>query len=98
LTRALGTEEKVQVDVSEYPIFAGDILIIASDGLTKMIEDPRIEQIAKEAGEPKKITERLIAEALSAGGLDNVTVVTVRFLAPKSGGIKGLIGQVFGKK
>lgn len=57
----------------------GDVLIMCSDGLTDMLYDKDIEEIVKEQKKPKKIGEKLTALALERGGVDNTTVIVVRF-------------------
>lgn len=58
---------------------SGDVLIMCSDGLTDMLYDKDIEEIIKEQKKPKKIGEKLTALALERGGVDNTTVIVLRF-------------------
>ncbi|MHB2026705.1 MAG: Stp1/IreP family PP2C-type Ser/Thr phosphatase [Elusimicrobiota bacterium] len=75
LTRALGTNRKVKVDVSERLLFPGDVILLATDGLTKMVEDRDIAAILDRAQDCAAAAELLIQAANRAGGGDNVTVV-----------------------
>ncbi len=78
LTKAIGIAHSVEPDHSAYPLAPSDILLLCSDGLTKMLEDADIADILAHAqGDPSKICDRLIETALARGGEDNVTVVVI---------------------
>src|SRR5439155_14640311 len=83
LERALGVGPEVDVDVQLLDFHLGDRLLLCTDGLTTMLEDEKIQAILREEKEPVAASRRLIAEALEAGGKDNVTAVVVDF--PRSG-------------
>lgn len=77
LTRAVGTEDNVQVDVFRHTLQVGDTFLLCSDGLLNHIGDPEIaEHLANYA--PAEATWRLVARALMEGGSDNTTVMIVR--------------------
>ena len=98
LTRALGTEPEVKVDVADHPLLAGDIILLASDGLMKMVSDRAIAQVIASKKEPAAIVTQLIEMARAAGGIDNVTVVVAR--VPENdavGSLGGLVSKIFGK-
>jgi PPM family protein phosphatase len=78
ITRALGPEPEVDVDTWTYPVRAGDLLLLCSDGLTSMISEERVAQILARAGDLEGAAQALINEANQAGGRDNITVVLVR--------------------
>jgi serine/threonine protein phosphatase PrpC len=78
LTRSLGTEAEVKIDLDEHPLFPGDILLLCSDGLGKELSDDEVLQIAKETPDPKELVKRLIELANAAGGRDNITVAVAR--------------------
>jgi protein phosphatase len=78
ITRALGPEASVEVDTWTYPVRAGDILLLCSDGLTTMISEERVAGILAEAGSLDGTAEALIDAANEAGGRDNITVVLFR--------------------
>jgi serine/threonine protein phosphatase PrpC len=82
LTRALGIGSTVHPTITAYPILPEDLVLLCSDGLTKMLEDDDIRALLA-AGElnPTQVCNRLVAAALDRGGEDNVTVVVV---APRS--------------
>jgi len=78
ITRALGPEPEVEVDTWTYPVRAGDIVLLCSDGLTSMVSEQRIKQILDDAANLDAAADRLIEEANEAGGRDNITVVLCR--------------------
>ena len=78
LTRALGIPSPAKPVVTSYPLQQDDLLILCSDGLTKMLEDEDIQEICTNAkGDPIRACDCLIAESLRRGGEDNVTVVAI---------------------
>jgi protein phosphatase len=77
VTRALGGEADVLVDVREFAIEAGDLFLLCSDGLTTMLSDTEIEERLKSGAPPDQICRSLVRDANARGGLDNVTVVLV---------------------
>ncbi|MDE2040345.1 MAG: serine/threonine-protein phosphatase [Elusimicrobia bacterium] len=78
LTRAVGAEKDVRVDVAEHSLAAGDVVLLVSDGLTKMVDDSAIAEAAARGDRPRALVYDLVARALNAGGEDNVTVVAAR--------------------
>ena len=81
ITRALGMRDTVQVDVLVQDIKDGDVFVFCSDGLSGMVQDDSIAQIASNA----KSLERAVAELVDAanrnGGTDNVTTLLLQCLA-----------------
>jgi protein phosphatase len=77
LTRALGTSEEVAVDIAETNSFAGDYLLLCSDGLTRMVPDQLILETIKKHEQPEAICDELINLANKAGGRDNITAVII---------------------
>lgn len=78
ITRALGAEPGVEVDVVRLVPQAGDVLLLCSDGLTGMIGDDEIGRIVGGSGTLPERARELVRAANGAGGEDNVTVVLVR--------------------
>src|SRR5690242_14138329 len=79
ITRAVGTRPDVQVDVQELAVERDDLFLIASDGLTRELNDAAIGGILKNAaGDVEKACAALLAAANAAGGRDNITCVLVR--------------------
>lgn len=80
ITRAVGTDTSVRTDVFEYDYAPDDILLLCSDGLSTMLEDKEILAIVKNGNTSEEIVASLIDAAKEYGGLDNITVICVRFL------------------
>ena len=78
VTRALGGESRLEVDVREVEVEPGDLYLLCSDGLTTMLSDREIERCARDDGAPQQICRSLIEAANRRGGLDNVTVVALK--------------------
>jgi protein phosphatase len=79
ITRALGPEPEVEVDTWTYPVRAGDVMLLCSDGLTSMVPEDRVAEIIASADDLEVAADELIREANEAGGRDNITVVLSRF-------------------
>jgi serine/threonine protein phosphatase PrpC len=78
ITRSVGPEPSVQVDVETYPARGGDVYMINSDGLTGMVNEGRVKPILESAATLEEAGRQLIAAANEAGGRDNITVVLFR--------------------
>jgi PPM family protein phosphatase len=78
ITRALGPEPTVEVDTWTYPVRAGDVLLLCSDGLTSMISDDDVTAVMAGTDDLAVAAQRLIDGANAAGGRDNITVVLFR--------------------
>jgi protein phosphatase len=78
ITRALGPEATVEVDTWTYPVKAGDVLLLCSDGLTSMISEEQVAAVLAGAAGLTQAAQALIDEANAAGGRDNITVVLFR--------------------
>jgi protein phosphatase len=83
VTRALGVEPAVDVEVHEYPVEPGDWLILCSDGLTDMVEDEDIHlTISTFGGNLDTVARQLVQLANDSGGRDNISVVLVQVAEP----------------
>lgn len=81
LTRALGIDLAVEVDLTEHPIQAGDIYLLCSDGLIDMLEDEEIHRVLRAfEGDLQLAAEQLVKMANERGGYDNTTVIVSRVL------------------
>lgn len=85
LTRALGFEPGLAVDVARLKVSVGDRLLLCSDGLTSMVTDDRIAGILG-SGAPSEAVWALIEAANRSGGLDNVSVIVVAIAEDESSG------------
>ena len=78
ITRAIGTDEEIQVDVSKYKTDVNDIYLFCSDGLSDMLSDNEIISIlVKASPDLERTSSALIALAKEKGGDDNVSVILV---------------------
>ncbi len=78
ITRALGPEPEVEVDLQTVPALAGDVFLICSDGLTTMLDEAHVARILGRASSLESAVRALVDEANRAGGRDNITVVAFR--------------------
>lgn len=77
ITRCVGSNGDVVPDLYIGTLEADDLLLLASDGLTGMMEDEDLQALLEEGGSLEDQVDRLIAEANRRGGLDNITVILV---------------------
>jgi PPM family protein phosphatase len=85
LLRALGAQPDIEVDAEELVLFSRDVLLLCSDGLTRMVTEPEIAGTLQAETDPAKAAEKLVALANDRGGADNITVVVVRVGAESKG-------------
>jgi len=79
LVRSLGMQGKVEPDVGDALLRAGDLFLLCTDGLAGKVPDGEIEALMNACGERlDELADRLVQAALDAGGSDNVTVVVAR--------------------
>lgn len=79
LLRALGAHPDVEVDVDEVAVVPNDVLLLCSDGLTRMVTEPEIAGTLQAETNPASAAQKLIELANGNGGLDNITVIVARF-------------------
>src|SRR5712691_953996 len=77
ITRALGIDDAVDVELDEVPLAQGDALLLCSDGLTRGVKPAAILDVVRRERDPQAAAERLVKLANAAGGLDNTTVILV---------------------
>jgi protein phosphatase len=77
ITRCVGANAAVEPDVFAGDVRPGDVFLLASDGLTGMVDDRRLQQLLGSRAAPARVVDALIAEANGRGGLDNITAVLV---------------------
>jgi protein phosphatase len=78
ITRALGTDESVEVDTFEVRAQDGDVFLLCSDGLNTMVPEPAIADIMAGGDAAAAIARDLVRAALAGGGEDNVTAIVFR--------------------
>jgi serine/threonine protein phosphatase PrpC len=80
VTRALGQEHDVEVDLYTLEVSPGDRILLCSDGLTVMVRDRDVERIVRGESDPQRAVELLVDAANEAGGEDNITVILLDVL------------------
>ncbi|MES2879431.1 MAG: Stp1/IreP family PP2C-type Ser/Thr phosphatase [Pseudomonadota bacterium] len=95
VTRALGVEDEVMLELHEYDVELGDIYLMCSDGLSDMMEDAAIARILKNGSSLEYMAGELVSLANENGGRDNITVL----LTQAAGMLekRGLISRLLGK-
>jgi protein phosphatase len=77
ITRALGVDDAVDVDVYSVPLEAGDRLLLCSDGLTTMLRADDIAALLRRETDPTRAANLLVDAANAAGGEDNITTIVI---------------------
>ena len=95
VTRALGVEDTVLVEVNEHRVDAGDLYLMCSDGLSDMVADPGIAAILVGAGTLEQKARQLIVAANEAGGRDNISVLLA--YVKEDSAKRGLLSRMLGK-
>ena len=95
VTRALGVEDAVALDLHEHLVEAGDSYLMCSDGLSDMVDDGEIASILGGESPLEQKADGLIVAANAHGGRDNISVLLVQVDA--STGKRGLISRLLGK-
>ncbi len=95
VTRALGVEEIVLLEVNEYPVELGDFYLMCSDGLSDMVQDAAIAKILGAEGGLEQKVQLLVDAANDNGGRDNISVLMVEVLEATEK--RGLIARLLGK-
>lgn len=78
ITRCIGANAEVVPDLYFGHLRPGDVLLLASDGLTGMLEDEHLAAILQAEGGPQQWVDRMINDANRRGGLDNITAIIIR--------------------
>jgi PPM family protein phosphatase len=79
LLRALGQEDKLEVDTYLRALPRAGKLLLCSDGLCGLVMDSELQRIMNQSATPHLIAKQLISAGLAAGGYDNITAVVVDF-------------------
>lgn len=95
VTRALGVEDAVLLEVNEHRVELGDIYLMCSDGLSDMISDDAIAAILLGEKSLEQTAKHLIAAANDGGGRDNISVVLAQ--AKEASVKRGLLSRILGK-
>jgi len=76
ITRAIGSEDSVVIDIFEIELIENDVLLLCSDGLTTHLSDEEIMNIIKTYGSSDSV-KKLIKRCNDSGGTDNITVIII---------------------
>lgn len=79
ITRALGIDKEVEIDLIVKEKLKEDILILCTDGLTNMLNDNEIKELLISSDNMQKACEFMVQLSNEKGGLDNISVVAVKF-------------------
>lgn len=85
ITRCVGANAAVEADLLQGELQSGDLFLVASDGLTGMVEDPQLKKIMETRGSPGRMVDAMINDANRRGGLDNITAIVVQVIKVTSG-------------
>ncbi|MFZ4287286.1 Stp1/IreP family PP2C-type Ser/Thr phosphatase [Variovorax sp. HJSM1_2] len=94
VTRALGIDDEVQLEVHEHRVEAGDLYLFCSDGLTDMVPDSPIAKILETDASLEQKAKQLINAANAHGGRDNITVLLVHAVSDQRK--RGLMARLIG--
>lgn len=78
LTRALGTESVLEVDLYRIGIGPGDLLLLCTDGLTGYLLPGEMLNTVQESGDLEDAARKLLKKALGCGGADNITIILIK--------------------
>jgi serine/threonine protein phosphatase PrpC len=95
ITRALGVEDAVVVEINEHRVELGDVYLLCSDGLSDMVRDAAMAAILGGGGTLPQKALKLVAAANECGGRDNISVVLVH--ATEDTSRRGLLSRMLGK-
>lgn len=95
VTRALGVEEFVSLDINEHEVQLGDIYLMCSDGLSDMVDDASIAQILSTNAPLDHLANSLVGLANENGGRDNISVLLI--FAGESPERRGILARLLGK-
>jgi protein phosphatase len=87
ITRALGIDAAVDVDVYPVDLHPGDRILLCSDGLTTMLRSDEIEGILDDEPDARRAAQRLVDAANAAGGEDNITALVVEVIEDDDTGV-----------
>ena len=78
ITCCIGMSGDIEPDVIAGETKVGDVFLLASDGLTGMVEDRRLFQLLQSRASPERIVNAMISDANNNGGIDNITAIVVK--------------------
>jgi len=94
VTRALGIDDFVQLEINDHAVEPGDLYLMCSDGLSDMVEDSFIARVMETDTTLEQKAKQLISSANACGGRDNITVLLVQANAGSKK--RGLMARLIG--
>ena len=94
VTRALGVEDAVLLELSEHQVEAGDIYLMCSDGLSDMVDDVALAAILQHEASLAQMAAELVSMANDNGGRDNISVLLTQVAGTSEK--RGLISRLLG--
>ncbi len=80
ITRAVGTDEGIDIDIVTEKLYEEDLILLCTDGLTNMVDDNEIKEVLLKRKDIKTACDELVNLANNNGGYDNITVVAVKIV------------------
>ena len=96
VTRALGVENDVRLELHAHDVEVGDVYLMCSDGLSDMVDDASIARILYNGTSLDQMSQQLVCQANENGGRDNITVLLIQ--AADMLAKRGLITRWLGNK
>jgi len=96
INRGLGKQVEEEIDIFCGPVHIDDLFLLCSDGLWEMVPDVRIQEILSQAQCPASaLSEQLVADALAAGGWDNIAALVVQVRGVDVAGEQTIIAPAY---
>ncbi len=80
ITRAVGTDEEIDIDIVVEKIYNEDLILLCTDGLTNMVDDNEIKEVLLKRKDIQIACEDLVELANDNGGYDNITVMAIKIV------------------
>ena len=95
VTRAMGVDNFVDLEVHEHAVEPGDVFLMCSDGLNDMIDDSALATLLSGGGSLEVLARRLVDSANACGGRDNISVLlaNAHVLTKRNGLMSRLLGK-----
>lgn len=95
VTRGLGIEEDVEVEIHDHPLQPDDVYLLCSDGLSDMVDEATMLSVLRDCGQDlDQAATRLIKLANDNGGRDNISIILIGGDPPPTGWLRGLTAKL----
>ena len=97
LTRAMGIKKNIEFDLLKFPVHAGDVMLLCSDGLYKGLSEADMTALLQEGKQTPlvKLCKQLVSKSNEKDGQDNISAVLIKILPPKTVSLKQRIKRFF---